>query len=155
MRRAQSKSGFTLVEIMIVVAIIALLAVIAVPAFMRARQRSQNAKVMNALRVAAGAVEIYAIEHHSYPPDVNRGIVPPGLASYLDPTFDWVGPTPVGGRWDWDFNVSSIKAAISIVEPTAPESQLEELDQQYDDGDLQGGRFQRSGLGRYSDIIER
>ena len=140
---------------MIVVAIVALLAAIAVPAFMRARQRSQNAKFMNALRVATGAVEVYATEHHSYPPDVNRGIVPPGLASYLDPTLDWTGPTPIGGRWDWDFNVSGTRAAISVVDPSAPESQLEEIDQQYDDGNLEEGRFQRIGLGRYSDIIER
>ena len=49
--------GFTLVEIMIVVAIIAFLAAIAVPAFMRARKRSQATRVINDLRLIAAAVD--------------------------------------------------------------------------------------------------
>ena len=55
-------AGFTLVEIMIVVAIIALLAAIAVPGFLRARKRSQAAKVLNDLRMIDSAVDQYAIE---------------------------------------------------------------------------------------------
>ena len=55
-------SGFTLVEIMIVVAIIALLAAIAVPGFLRARKRSQASKILNDLRMIDGAVDQYAIE---------------------------------------------------------------------------------------------
>src|ERR1700746_1083202 len=55
-------AGFTLVEIMIVVAIIALLAEIAVPGFLRARKRSQASKILNDLRMIDGAVDQYAIE---------------------------------------------------------------------------------------------
>lgn len=55
-------SGFTLVEIMIVVAIIALLAAIAVPGFLRARKRSQASRVLNDLRLIDGAIDQYAIE---------------------------------------------------------------------------------------------
>jgi prepilin-type N-terminal cleavage/methylation domain-containing protein len=54
--------GFTLVEIMIVVAIIALLATIAVPGFLRARKRSQATRVLNDLRLIDAAVDQYAIE---------------------------------------------------------------------------------------------
>jgi prepilin-type N-terminal cleavage/methylation domain-containing protein len=57
-----SRKGFTLVEIMIVVAIIALLAAIAVPGFLRARKRSQAAKILNDLRMIDSAVDQYAIE---------------------------------------------------------------------------------------------
>jgi prepilin-type N-terminal cleavage/methylation domain-containing protein len=57
------RAGFTLVEIMIVVAIIALLAAIAVPGFLRARKRSQASKILNDLRMISGAVDQYAIEH--------------------------------------------------------------------------------------------
>src|SRR5437870_12490542 len=53
---------FTLVEIMIVVAIIALLAAIAVPGFLRARKRSQASKILNDLRMIDAAVDQYAIE---------------------------------------------------------------------------------------------
>ena len=55
-------AGFTLVEIMIVVAIIALLAAIAVPGFLRARKRSQASRVLNDLRMIDSAVDQYAIE---------------------------------------------------------------------------------------------
>jgi len=54
--------GFTLVEIMIVVAIIALLAAIAVPGFLRARKRSQASRILNDLRLIDSAVDQYAIE---------------------------------------------------------------------------------------------
>jgi prepilin-type N-terminal cleavage/methylation domain-containing protein len=54
--------GFTLVEIMIVVAIIALLAAIAVPGFLRARKRSQATRILNDLRLIDAAVDQYAIE---------------------------------------------------------------------------------------------
>ena len=55
-------AAFTLVEIMIVVAIIALLAAIAVPGFLRARKRSQASKILNDLRMIDSAVDQYAIE---------------------------------------------------------------------------------------------
>ena len=56
------RGGFTLVEIMIVVAIIALLAAIAVPGFLRARKRSQATRILNDLRLVDAAVDQYAIE---------------------------------------------------------------------------------------------
>src|ERR1700687_5604546 len=56
------RGGFTLMEIMIVVAIIALLAAIAVPGFLRARKRSQATRILNDLRMIDSAVDQYAIE---------------------------------------------------------------------------------------------
>jgi len=56
--------GFTLVEIMIVVAIIALLASIAVPNFLRARKRSQATRIMEDLRQLDGAMDMYAMENN-------------------------------------------------------------------------------------------
>ena len=62
--------GFTLVEIMIVVAIIALLASIAVPGFLRARKRSQAARILNDLRLIDNACDMYAIETNRKTGDV-------------------------------------------------------------------------------------
>jgi prepilin-type N-terminal cleavage/methylation domain-containing protein len=62
MRIRTALRAFTLVEIMIVVAIIALAAAIAVPAFLRSRQRSQAARILNDLRLIEAAVDQYAIE---------------------------------------------------------------------------------------------
>ena len=60
----KNRGGFTLVEIMIVVAIIALLAAIAVPGFLRARKRSQATTILNDARVIDGAIDQYAIENN-------------------------------------------------------------------------------------------
>jgi prepilin-type N-terminal cleavage/methylation domain-containing protein len=61
-RHRRKRAGFTLVEIMIVVAIIALLAAIAVPGFLRARKRSQSSRILNDLRMIDSAVDQYSIE---------------------------------------------------------------------------------------------
>ncbi len=57
------QSGFTLVEIMIVVAIIGLLAVIAIPNFMRARSTAQRNACISNLRQIDGGKQQWAIEN--------------------------------------------------------------------------------------------
>lgn len=60
--KINSKSGFTLVEIMIVVAIIGVLAAIAVPNLMKARKDAQRAACIQNLRSIEGAKEVWALE---------------------------------------------------------------------------------------------
>ena len=58
------RGGFTLVEIMIVVAIIALLAAIAVPNFLRSRKRSQATAILEDCRILDAAIDQYCIEYN-------------------------------------------------------------------------------------------
>jgi prepilin-type N-terminal cleavage/methylation domain-containing protein len=148
------RAGFTLVEIMIVVSIISLLAVMVVPSFLRARQRAQNAKLVNGLRIATDAFEMYATEHGSYPPDVNRGTVPSGMDLYFGSHLDFTRPTPIGGNWDWDYKQFGFTAGVSVVGSGADTTRMSEIDATIDDGDLNTGVFQNTAGDRYTMIIE-
>ena len=62
------KHAFTLIELLIVVAIIAILAAIAVPNFMEAQVRAKVSRVHSDLRTLNLACEIYIIDNNKYPP---------------------------------------------------------------------------------------
>jgi prepilin-type N-terminal cleavage/methylation domain-containing protein len=66
---ASLRAGFTLVEIMIVVAIIGLLASIAIPNFVKARTQAQTTACVNNLRQIQGAIETWALEMKKGPND--------------------------------------------------------------------------------------
>src|SRR5437660_4840217 len=59
----QDNQGFTLVEIMIVVAIIGLLAALAIPGFVKARKQSQGRRIINDARQMDAAVDQWALEN--------------------------------------------------------------------------------------------
>jgi prepilin-type N-terminal cleavage/methylation domain-containing protein len=61
-----NEKGFTLIELMIVIAIIGILAAIAIPQFAAYRQRSYNAAANADLRNAATAQEAYYVDEQSY-----------------------------------------------------------------------------------------
>ena len=60
----QHREGFTLLEIMIVVALIGMLATLAMPAFMKVRKQSQGKRIVNDARVIDSAIDAWAMENN-------------------------------------------------------------------------------------------
>jgi len=80
----KQKKGFTLVEIMIVVAIIGLLAAIAVPSFINARAKSIQNSCFNNLRLIDGAKDQFALDNSNTAPTAISQLV--GTGAYLKDT---------------------------------------------------------------------
>ena len=76
--------AFTLIELLIVVAIIAILAAIAVPNFLEAQTRSKVSRAKSDMRSLATAMEAYAVDcNNQYPPEYSPGITPEILRNYM------------------------------------------------------------------------
>jgi type IV pilus assembly protein PilA len=142
---------------MIAVGIIGLLALIAIPAFMKARQRTQVTQIASNLRVFSHAFQQYAIENGDYPPDSHLPApyhLPNALIEeYINAPL-WAATTSLGGNYNWEGLDSYPYAGISIFAATAPAARFQELDEMLDDGVLSEGQFRQTPNGRYTFIVE-
>jgi len=110
MKIKRNRKGFTLVEIMIVVAIIALLAAIAVPSFINARAKSMQASCFNNMRLLDGAMQQFALD--------NSNTVATTMAQLVG-TNGYIKDTPVckgGGTYTLPTDLAS-KTACSVHGP--------------------------------------
>jgi prepilin-type N-terminal cleavage/methylation domain-containing protein len=148
------KSAFTLVEMMLVIAIIVDIAAVAVPSFMRARQQSQNTRYMTDNRTVCGAFEMYAAENNAYPPDTAPGVIPTGMLIYLTGV-DWTNPNSLGAKWQWMLNEFATTAQVGIVFPSAGDDvNMASIDLRFDDGCLTTGAFRKQAANIYTYTIE-
>ncbi len=72
------QKGFTLIELMIVIAIIAILAAILIPNFLHARAQSQSASCQGNEKQLATALEEYAVDHNGTYPATFAALITPG-----------------------------------------------------------------------------
>lgn len=142
-RKSTASSGFTLVEVMIVVVLIGLLAAIAVPAFSKARSNSMASRLANDFRVFANSFEVHNIASGEWAEDGDGNSVPADVEPYLRGT-SWTLPAPNNGTWDWEKDRHGVTAAVALTADSADSvSVFEHVDQLLDDdGDLGTGRFQ-------------
>ena len=161
-QRRAHKQGMTLIEILITVSIIAFLATFLLPAVVNSMQYRENAQIASHIRIAINAFDLYLSEEGSYPLDVDRGVIPAGMADYFDDLgIDWwTDFNELGAKWDWQSNPSHPFSSISFVAPdsSVSEKQLLKLDAMLETGnetrgDLTAGNF-REVEGQYHYILE-
>ncbi len=151
--RRQS-GAFSLIELMIVVAIIGIVSALARPAFLRVLQQVRGNAQMNDFRVFAAAFGQYAHSNGAYPASyTTAGGFPVTMNGFINQT-QWKRLAPIGGNYAFlkDNTVGGVRyrALIRVSGSgaraiTFTSAQLLQLDRKSDNGDLATGQVFTNG----------
>jgi len=136
-RMAQDESGFTLVELLVVMLILGLLAAIAIPAFFNQRDKARDAEAKSAVRTAQTAIETYATD--------NDG-------SYAGATSDPTAPYAAGSLQAIEQSLGDVGARLTL--PVAPTDDTYTVQVESEVGPTQLFRISRAATGVTSNTCD-
>lgn len=120
-KQYRSTKGFTLIELMIVVAIIAILVTLAVPAYSNYMIRSKVAECINNAAVSKLAISEYRQTYGAWPPDLaSAGLIESNDANATAKSKFCVGINlyePTTGAFSIDVNETAVDASLTNVAP--------------------------------------
>ena len=142
------RNGFTLVEIMIVVAIIALIVAIALPNLALARQTAQRTRLLKLVKETSDGFTMYEADNQKLPLQTasasmaisTAGIVPPGMNLYLPQNNTWT--TGTDGTWYWVYwpnGRPGYNGFVYLLNPNITDDDIAFIDSKIDDGNTQTG----------------
>lgn len=146
----RSAAGVGLVELMVVVTIISMLMALSIPSYQRIQKKARSAAISNDFRVFTAVLQARAHENGAWPDETPAGVVPSVITKDDIQLDSWIGPTPIGGRFDWEYNQVHngvhYHAALALVDtadaPLLVDLELyKEIDAVLDDGNLATGNF--------------
>ena len=104
--------GFTLVELLIVVAIIGIVASIAIPNLVNALDKGKQKRTMSDMHSIAEAIEAYHVDHATYPRGMSDWAT---LESHISPFFIKAPPGKDGWAHVWTVSTSADGSAYTVV----------------------------------------
>jgi len=110
------RQGFTLIELMIVVAVIGILTAVGIPRYRDMKRRGYSAKVMRDINTVRIAAFNYFADNATYPPDGGSGSPPPVLVPYLPQKFSFSGEhyTLDYDVWPSPLNPSQLVVGVTV-----------------------------------------
>lgn len=100
-RQGRAEYGFTLLELLIVVAIIGIIAAIAIPSFLKMKTRSKTAAIAVDFHSVRDAALLYNSDNNVFPNETIPKAYPPEFKDYLSVRFNFASPDPVY-VYDWE-----------------------------------------------------
>lgn len=115
LKMQNSQRGFTLVEIMIVIAVIIVIGAMAIPGLMRSRLNANEAAAIAALKAISAASVTYRTTHTTYPGNLSDLYDPSASPQYIDSTL------ASGTKQGYAFTVSGNEDGFNAsANPTKP-----------------------------------